>query len=124
MFGVLTANGGVECSHCEHFAPRAVWYTSPMNEYKEAVDAAERAVEHARQVRAHHRRRTDKQSVQRKTDIQLALDRLRETMAPLRSHLGRFPYLPESHTIRNARERMLDVSQEIQTERRKLWKMK
>jgi hypothetical protein len=95
-----------------------------MDEFETVVADAESAVEHARRVREHHRRRTDKESPQRRADIELALERLKAAMAPLRSHLGRFPYLDETAQNRRAREAMLEISQEIQTQRRKLWKMK
>lgn len=101
-----------------------MWYTSPMSDYEEALTSAERAVKHAVSVREHHRRRTEKKSPQRQTDIQVAIDGLKDAMAPLREHLGRFPYLPPTEALTQMRERMLDASDAIQTERRKLWKMR
>lgn len=87
------------------------------------LDAAERAVANAQRVREFHRRRTEKNSPQRKTDILVARQRLKEAMKPLKSAIGKFPYGPQTVTAENNREAIRAASAAIQSERRKLWKM-
>lgn len=88
------------------------------------IEYAEAAVTYAQQVRKMHRRRTDKSSPRRAEDIEGALTRLREAMKPLRSEIGRFPYGPQTTRAEANRDRIRDASEAIQTERRKLHKMK
>lgn len=90
---------------------------------KDALDRAEAAITFAQQVRKLHRRRTDKLSKQRADDITLAVERVREAMAPLRSEIGRFPYGPQTDVAERNRETIRDASNRLQAERRKLWKM-
>lgn len=87
------------------------------------MDYARLAVENARRVRSFHRRRTDKRSPQRKNDILVARDRLKEAMKPLKSEIGRFPYGPQTDAAEENRQAIRDMSNAIQSERRKLWKM-
>jgi hypothetical protein len=103
-----------------------MWYDSVMPKElpKEAIDAALAAIEFAQLVRRQHRRRTGRDSAQRRTDIELALTRLKEAMGPLRSEIGRFPYGPQTTAAEANRDRIRDVSAAIQRERRKLWKMR
>jgi hypothetical protein len=103
-----------------------VWYASFMPEIldKNMIEAAWRAVKNAQDVRRYHRRRTTKASTQRKTDIEVALKRLREVMKPLKSEIGRFAYGPQTDQAERNRERIREASAAIQAERRKLWKMK
>jgi hypothetical protein len=75
-------------------------------------------------VRKFHRRRTNRNSPQRETDIQIALGRLRDAMDPLRSAIGRFPYEPPTEPVFARQQRIRDVSAAVQRERRKLWKMR
>jgi hypothetical protein len=89
-----------------------------------AIEAADAAVVFAQQVRRIHRRRTDKSSKQRKTDIELALSRLKEAMAPLRTEIGRFPYGPQTGPAERNRQVIRNASDAIQRERRKLHKMR
>ena len=91
---------------------------------QDLIEAADAAVVYARQVRRIHRKRTDKDSKQRLTDIDLALVRLKEAMAPLRSEIGRFPYGPQTDEAEDNRQMIRVASQEIQRERRKLFKMR
>lgn len=93
------------------------------NSIREDIKNAVAAVAHARAVRSVHRRRSAKGSPQREGDIQLALTRLKDSMRPLRSYLGRLPYSTEG-TSPDEITLVKDVSQAIQKERRKLWKMK
>lgn len=90
---------------------------------EELIARAESAVEYAQSVRKMHRRRTNKTSAQRTTDIQIALDRLREAMDPIRSEIGRFPYGAQTEAAEQRRAAIRHASQAIQRERRKLWKM-
>jgi hypothetical protein len=87
------------------------------------LDAADRAIENAQRVRRFHRRRTERDSVQRKTDIVVALQRLKEAMRPLRTEIGRFPYGPQTDSAEANRGAIRERSAAIQSERRKLWKM-
>lgn len=91
---------------------------------KEAIEAADAAVVFAQQVRKHHRRRTNRSAEQRTRDIDTALGRLRDAMAPLRSEIGRFPYGPQTDQAEANREKIRAASDSLQRERRKLWKMK
>jgi aminoglycoside phosphotransferase family enzyme len=87
------------------------------------LDSADRAIENAQRVRRFHRRRTERASMQRKTDIEVALQRLKEAMRPLRTEIGRFPYGPQTDAAEANREAIRERSASIQSERRKLWKM-
>lgn len=88
-----------------------------------ALDDATAAVDNAQRVRAYHRRRTEKRSKQRQQDIEIALDRIREAMKPLKSMIGQFPYGPATATAEANREEIRAASLALQKERRKLWKM-
>lgn len=91
---------------------------------KDAIENADAAVAFAQQVRKFHRRRTARKVEQRARDIELALQRLKDAMKPLRSEIGRFPYGPQTTIAEQNRERIRDASAALQRERRKLWKMK
>lgn len=91
---------------------------------KGALEAAEAAVVFAQVVRKTHARRSNKQSKQRASDIDLALLRLKEAMRPLRSEIGRFPFGPQTDAAERNREAIREASAAIQRERRKLHKMK
>jgi hypothetical protein len=82
------------------------------------------AVEHAQSVRKLHRRRTDKGNKQRNQDIGIALERLQSSMRPLRREIGRFPYGPQTDTAERNRDAIRAASKAVQSERRKLWKMR
>lgn len=90
---------------------------------KQALDAADAAVEYAKSVRRIHRRRTDRRSPQRQHDIHAALDRLRSAMGPLRSESGRFKCGPQTVAVEAYRQPIRAASAALQAERRKLWKM-
>ncbi len=90
---------------------------------KRDIEAADAAVVFAQAVRQTHRRRSNKTSAQRKADIALALERLKEAMAPLRSAIGRFPYGPSTSAAEENRRAIREASNAIQRERRKLFKM-
>jgi hypothetical protein len=104
-----------------------MWYDSsmPQTNQDDIIDEAVAAVKHAQRVRATHRRRTTKSSVQRQRDIEMALTRLREAMKPLRSELGRFPTtMRDTARHRKYQNDVRDASEAVQKERRKLWKMR
>jgi hypothetical protein len=102
-----------------------MWYGSPMPAQLpvEAMNEAELAVTNAQEVRAHHRKRTARGDRQRRNDLQLAFERVKEAMKPLRSEIGKFPYGPQTQTAADNREAIRDASKALQAERRKLWKM-
>jgi len=89
------------------------------NELKEA----KRAYEFSQQVRAHHRRRTDKGDSQREFDLQQARERLTAAMGPLRSYLARSQYVAPSKLRQGYLTRYRNASLALQSERRKVWKM-
>jgi hypothetical protein len=91
---------------------------------KDAIEQAEAAVAFAVQVRKYHARRTQKNSTQRGEDINRALDRLKDAMKPLRSEIGRFPYGPQNPVAEANRDKIRAASAALQTERRKLWKLR
>jgi hypothetical protein len=88
------------------------------------LDAANAAVLNAVRVREFHARRTEKNSKHRMQDIDLALERLREAMKPLKSMIGQFPYGPTTEAAESNRDEIRAASAEIQRQRRKLWKMR
>ena len=87
------------------------------------IEAAESAIRNALLVRQHHRRRTERGDQQREADIGLALERLRESMKPLRRAIGQFPYEPQTEAVLEQQEEVRDLSRCIQAQRRRLWKM-
>lgn len=96
----------------------------PIQLPEQELQTAAAAIEFAQQVRTYHRRRTRRGSVQREQDIELALARIKEAMAPLRSIIGKFPYGPQGQTAEDNRQTIRDMSDALQRERRKLHKMK
>lgn len=102
-----------------------MWYGSlmPANRPTEDIEFAEAAVAYAQQVRAYHRRRTERGSKARESDIEVALDRLRAAMKPLRTHIGKFAYGPQTTVAEDNRQAIRAASEAIQIERRKLWKL-
>lgn len=91
---------------------------------KEHIKRADDAVAFAQQVRAYHRRETPRGNPRREADIQIALDRIKEAMTPLRSLIARFPYLPQTTIASDGRKEIRAASLRLQRERRKLFKMK
>ena len=91
---------------------------------KEDIAAANAAVVFAQQVRKHHRRRTGRTSEQRTSDIETALQRLKDAMRPLKTQIGKFPYGPQTDAAERNRDKIRAASAAIQKERRKLWKMR
>ena len=103
-----------------------MWYASlmPTQLPDKALKNAEAAVANAQRVRSYHARRTEVGSPQREEDIQIALTRLKEAMKPIKSEIGKFPYGPQTEQAEQNRDTIRVVSEAIQTERRKLWKMR
>jgi hypothetical protein len=103
-----------------------MWYASsvPNDLPEELLAAAERAVHHARHVREFHRRRSARTRPQRVADVEIAQARLAQAMKPLRRLIHQFPYGPQTETAENNRKIIREASQALQTERRKLHKMK
>jgi len=100
-----------------------MWYASDMKlrqTQTEMLEDADKAIENARAVREFHAKRNKRGSRQRETDIRLALERLRDAMKPIRRAIAKFPYDPTGLDA----ESLKTASQDIQKERRKLWKMK
>jgi hypothetical protein len=100
-----------------------MWYDSSMpieRSNPELVSNAEDAVVYAQAVRKAHRRRTRRGTPQREADIRIALERLARAMRPIRRRIARIPYL----RVTDPAEDLRAASQEIQKERRKLWKLK
>lgn len=89
----------------------------------EAVHEARLAVQNAQEVRAFHRKRTERGDKQREDDLRLALERVKRAMKPLRSEIGRFPKQGSSPIILQRQEKVRAASLALQKERRKLWKM-
>lgn len=96
--------------------------TSPQD-HQSWIAAGEEAIAYAQRVRAYHRRRTSKSSPQRRTDVEVALDRLARAMRPIRSEQGRFMFLNPTEQRRRQQERLFNVSHRIAAERRKLLKL-
>lgn len=99
------------------------------------LGAASAAVSHAQDVRATYRKRAGRGDQQRQRDIEFALTRLKRVMEPIRSELARIPYelrlleqVPSESMsppeLWDQRRVLLEASEAMQRERRKLWKMK
>lgn len=103
-----------------------MWYASCMDtlQHDLILMDANSAVKHAQDVRAFHRKRTRPGERHRSVDVRNALKRLRDAMAPIRSALGRAPYDKLNATTRKRHDELRAVSQLIQAERRKLWKLR
>lgn len=99
-----------------------MWYASFMPQSD--LERAALAVENAQGVRKFHRRRSEPGTNQRERDIAVALERIKEAMRPLRSEIARFPYRPNAVITDAEKQRLRDASKALQTERRKLHKMK
>lgn len=93
------------------------------DEVKDHLRAARAAVAHARDVRAYHRRKTDKTNPQRIQDLANAREQVARAMIPLRSYLGKAAYFPPSQSREELTTRVKKASHALQSERRKLWKM-
>lgn len=91
---------------------------------KKMLEDARSAAAFARRTRERHGKQTDRDSPQRIEDIELALARIREAMQPLRTEIGRFPYGAQTDAAERVRDRIRAASAALQSERRKLWKMK
>lgn len=89
----------------------------------QALQVAQSAADHAKEVREFHARTTPRGSKQREDDIALAQLRIRKAMEPLRSFLGRATYGPSTSTFTQKVERVREASQQLQGQRRRLWKM-
>jgi anti-sigma-K factor RskA len=85
---------------------------------------ARAAIDYAQEVRAYHRRRTRPGNIQRESDLALAIDRLKHAMKPFRTRIGKFPYGPQTEQAIETIQAVRKASKELQTERRKLWKMR
>jgi hypothetical protein len=81
---------------------------------------ADQAVEFAQSVRKRWAKKSSRESPQRIADIKVASDGLRRAMKPIRSRIARTSHGSRSEPAESLRA----ASQRIQTERRKLWKMK
>lgn len=68
-------------------------------------------------------RRIPKGHANREYDIQQARERLRRTMKPLRSFLGAAPWQTQTEIHQELTQRVFAASKQLQSERRKLWKM-
>ena len=95
----------------------------PAERDRTTVTNAEAAIKNAQRVRATHRRRTTVGSSAREDDLAIGLERLAQAMKPIRSEIARFPYGPQTDTAEANREKLRNLSKQIQGERRRLWKM-
>ena len=84
---------------------------------------AQAAVEHAQSVRRLHRRTTPRGAPSREKDLQLALDRIKDAMRPIRAYLCGFQYGPQTEAAFEIRAKVESASVALQAERRKLFKM-
>ena len=102
-----------------------MWYSSfmPAKLDRTTVTNAEAAIKNAQRVRATHRRRTTVGSSAREDDLAIGLERLAQAMKPIRSEIARFPYGPQTDTAEANRQKLRNLSKQIQGERRRLWKM-
>jgi hypothetical protein len=88
-----------------------------------ALQEAEHAIQNAQEVRAFHRKRSERDDRQRINDLTFALRRVKAAMTPLRSEIGRFPHQQRTDTVEARQNKIRNASKALQRERRKLWKM-
>lgn len=102
-----------------------MWYASSMTQHQvePGLKEAHAAIRHARDTRSFHARRTKKGSKQREDDLESARARLKRAMVPLRSFTGAAPSRPQTEAHTELWARVAAASKELQSERRKLWKM-
>lgn len=103
-----------------------MWYASSMAKFQthqSMIENAEAAVKHAQEIRAYHRKRSKPGDKQRDVDIRHALTKVRAAMRPIRSQLGRAPY-DNSADAAERRVELRAISEKLQAERRKLWKLR
>jgi hypothetical protein len=84
------------------------------------VEDAEEAVKYAQTARNLHARKSKRGTPQREADIKAALDKLKKAMKPIRRRIARLPYMNDESAAGELRK----ASQDIQRERRKLWKLR
>jgi hypothetical protein len=84
------------------------------------IERADRAARFARDARKFHARRTSATSTQRQTDLEVARDRLREAMEPIRARVRQ---IDRNGDLHNERPKLMRASAALQRERRKLHKM-
>jgi hypothetical protein len=97
--------------------------TYDYSNHEAVLSAAETAIQHAQSVRSYHRKETHPRHPQRLTDIKHAENRIKNAMRPIRSALGRAPYMNSSQITEKRLEQLRDMSKLLQAERRKLWKL-
>lgn len=100
-----------------------VFGMAPVTDHKELIENGYLAVELAREVRARHRRTSKPDDPERVRDLDLARNAIQEAMRPIRSEIGRAIFDPATSQAERRREKMRNVSAELQAERRKLWKL-
>lgn len=109
-------------------APDVVQFPYMASKFKplsdQQVEEALAAIEHAQKVRRLHRRKSEPGSAARETDIKLAQERIREAMKPIRSSLSAWHYGPQSSNFERYRDAAALLSKALQSERRKLHKMR
>lgn len=96
----------------------------PQESIESDLKKAAVAVRHAQDVRKNHARLTIKGSKQREDDLEIAAERVREAMKPIRSHLGRAPSDRSTDNREEILERVREASAALQKERRRIWKMR
>jgi len=84
------------------------------------VDRADAAVAEAKRLREFYRRRHKRTSDLRVRQLSAALEDLTAAAAPVRSAMGRLPYMRISAALE---DRLREASLQLQSERRKLSKM-
>lgn len=82
------------------------------------------AVQFAQDVRSVIRKKHPKGHRQREADLEIAQERVQEAMTPIRSRLCQMQYLKGTPAHEKEYKRLRKVSEALQSERRKLWKMR
>lgn len=103
-----------------------MWYDIQMQGHpiQPEIQKAEAAIQYAQWVREHHRRRTNKGNPQREADLKNGLKQIKSAMKPLRTYLGQARWKEQTPEHLEQVVFVKELSQRLQTERRKLWKMK
>lgn len=102
-----------------------MWYTTTMERHplEPALKEARAAVRHAQDTRNLHARRSKKGTPQREEDLKQARERIRLAMVPLKTFLGRAPFVRLTQEENELWQRATAASKALQRERMKVWKM-
>ena len=101
----------------------AIVFVVPSLDHRQLIEDGRQAVLLAQDVRVRHRRSSKPDDPARVRDLTAAREAVRAAMRPIRSEMGRAIFDPATAQAERARERLRDMSAQLQAERRRLWKL-